>query len=146
MLNPYNSAMPAFLEPLFSNESLLLYLGLFSLFFFLVTLFLIPWLVLRIPEDYFMAETRRSLLGEMHDPVLRVVLQILKNMIGVFFIQVGIMLLVLPGQGLLNILLGIIMIDFPGKYHLQRRCISWESVLHTMNWLRKKGKRAPIKL
>jgi len=56
------------------------------------------------------------------------------------------MLLVLPGQGLLTILLGIIMIDFPGKYHLQRWCISRESVLHSMNWLRKKGKRAPIKL
>jgi len=93
-----------------------------------------------------MAETRRSLLGEMHDPALRVVLQILKNMIGVFFIQVGIMLLMLPSQGLLTILLGIIMIDFPGKYHLQRWCISRESVLHSMNWLRKKGKRAPIKL
>lgn len=138
--------MPAFLEPLLSNESLLLYLGLFSLFFFLVTLIVIPWLVLQIPEDYFMDETRHSLLGEMHHPVLRIVLLILKNLIGVFFILLGILLLVLPGQGLLTILLGIIMIDFPGKYHLQRWFVSHESVLHSVNWLRKKGKRAPIKL
>ena len=138
--------MPDFIEALLSNDTLLLYLGLFSLGFFLVTLIVIPWLILQIPADYFMPETRHPLLGEMHHPVLRIVLLVLKNLLGVCFFVLGILLLVLPGQGLLTILLGIIMIDFPGKYHLERWFINHKSVLRSVNWLRKKGKRAPIKL
>jgi len=134
------------LKALWNNDTLLLYMGLFSLFFFLVTLIIIPWLILQIPEDYFHEDKRHSQLGSMQHPVIQAVILVSKNLLGVFFLLLGILLLVLPGQGLLTILLGIILIDFPGKYRLQRWFVRQESVLRSVNWLRKKGKRPPIQL
>jgi hypothetical protein len=138
--------MPTFLSSLWSDESLLLIIGFISLLLFLLTLILIPWLILRIPEDYFSAQKRNPLLGRMRHPVIGITILALKNLFGVVFLVLGILLLVLPGQGLLTMLLGIIMIDFPGKYRLERWFVSQGSILRTVNWLRKKGKRAPIKL
>lgn len=138
--------MPAFLEPLLSDQTLMLYLGLFSAGFFVVTLVVIPWLILQIPADYFAEPERHSLLESLEHPVLRFIILVLKNCFGVFFLLLGILLLVLPGQGVLSMLLGILLIDFPGKYHLQRWIVMHDSVLRSINWLRKKGKREPIKL
>lgn len=138
--------MPAFLEPLLSDRTLILTLGLFSVGFFLVTLIVIPWLILQIPNDYFSRSKRRSILESMHHPVIHIMLLVLKNLFGVFFLLLGMLLLVLPGQGLLTMLLGIIMIDFPGKFRLERWFVSRESIFRSVNWLRKKGKREPIKL
>ena len=138
--------MSEFFQGILADESLLLYLGLFSLFSFIATLVIIPWLILELPDDYFAEPTRHSFLGELHHPVLRVLLIVLKNMLGASFLLLGIALLVLPGQGLLTMLLGLILIDFPGKYHLQRWLVTKKSVLHSVNWLRAKGNRGPIKL
>lgn len=138
--------MPAFLEPLLSNQTLLVYLGVLSVVFFIVTLSVIPWLILQIPENYFAEPARRPMLETLNHPLLRLLILVLKNLFGVIFLLLGILLLVLPGQGLLTMLLGIIMIDFPGKYRMERWFIGHKSVLRSVNWLRKKGKQAPIKL
>lgn len=138
--------MPAFLQPLLSDQTLVLYLGLFSLVFFFVTLLVIPWLILQIPTDYFHEPERHSLLSSLNHPVLRITILVLKNILGVFFILLGILLLVLPGQGLLTMLLGLLLIDFPGKFRMQRWFVFKPSVLHSVNWLRNKGKKEPIKL
>jgi len=82
----------------------------------------------------------------MHHPVVKIILLILKNLAGAFFLLLGIALLVLPGQGLLTMLLGIVLIDFPGKYKLQRWFVQHKSILHSVNWLRKKGNRPPIQI
>lgn len=144
--NPYNFVMPTFLSSLWSDESLLIIIGFISLLLFLLTLTLIPWLILRIPADYFSVPKRNPLLGRMSHPVIRITILALKNLFGVVFLVLGILLLVLPGQGLLTMLLGIIMIDFPGKFRLERWFVRHNSILRSVNWLRKKGKREPIKL
>lgn len=131
---------------LLSDESVLVYLGLFSFLFFIVTLIVIPWLILQIPKDYFEETRRQAFLGELHHPVVRFLLLGLKNLLGLFFIFLGIALLVLPGQGLLTILLGIILMDFPGKFRLERWFVRHKSVLRSINWLRKKGHRPPIRI
>ena len=112
-----------------ANESLLLVLGIISVLFFIITLTVIPWLILQIPEDYFTEEKRHPLLNEMHHPVVKIILLILKNLAGAFFL-----------------LLGIVLIDFPGKYKLQRWFVQHKSILHSVNWLRKKGNRPPIQI
>lgn len=131
---------------LLANDTLLLYLGLFSLAFFILTLVIIPWLILQIPDDYFEEPHRHSFLGKLHHPVLRVGLLILKNVLGGCFLLLGIALLVLPGQGLLTMLLGLIMVDFPGKYRLERWFVRHKTVLRSINWLREKGNKAPIRI
>ena len=142
----YNFAMPAFLESLQSDRILILYIGLLSLAIFLATLIAIPWLILQIPEDYFSLTKRRSVLANMNHPVIRIIVLVMKNLFGVIFLLLGVLLLILPGQGLLTLLLGIIMVDFPGKFRLERWFVGHDRILRSVNWLRKKGKREPIKL
>lgn len=121
------------------NETALLILGIMAMFSFLATLVIVPLIVLRIPADYFSNPHRVSLVSSKFHPFLRVAVFILKNLLGIVVVLLGIALLVLPGQGLLSILIGVILIDFPGKYSFQRWLISREPVLKSVNWLRKKG-------
>ncbi len=111
---------------------------------FLATLAVIPWLVVRLPADYFAKPTRyplitRKLPGGMHYVVL-----LLKNLFGVLIVALGVVMLVIPGQGLLTIVIGLILLDFPGKYRLQRNLIQRKPVLKSVNWLRERGEQAPL--
>ena len=61
-------------------------------------------------------------------------------------ILAGIAMLVLPGQGLLTILIGFLMLDLPGKYRVEKWLISRGRVLHAINWYRGKKGRPPLRL
>ena len=126
------------------NENLLLILGIVSVVSFLATLVIIPWILLRIPADYFSKPGRVSLVSSDSHPSLKIVVFIAKNLIGITVALLGIAMLVLPGQGLLTILIGVMLIDFPGKYRFQRWLISREPVLRSANWLREKGDKKPL--
>ena len=111
---------------------------------FVATLIAVPWLLIRLPSDYFMREQRMpSKLHGTH-PAIRVLLLVLKNLIGVILLAGGIAMLVLPGQGLLTMLLGISLIDFPGKYTLERKLVQRKTIQRAINWIRRKGGREPI--
>jgi hypothetical protein len=45
-------------------------------------------------------------------------------------------MLVLPGQGLLTILMGLALTNFPGKYTLERRLVRLPSVAGGLNRIR----------
>ena len=69
-----------------------------------------------------------------------------KNLLGVVFVLMGIAMLVLPGQGLLSIFVGVMLLNFPGKYRFERWLIKKPSVLRSINWLRRKSRRPPLVL
>ena len=71
---------------------------------------------------------------------------IIKNLIGYVLIIGGILMLVLPGQGLFTILIGLMMSNYPGKYFIERKFIAIPSVLKTINWLRKRSNQEPLKV
>lgn len=127
-----------------SNEALLWTLGLVSLVTFFASLLIIPWLVVRIPVDYFASSKRHFLPVADHHLVIRWFLFMIKNLAGVVFIILGIGMLVLPGQGLLTILLGIIFLNFPGKYRLERWFIRLGPVHRAVDWLRRRAGRKPL--
>jgi len=56
----------------------------------------------------------------------------------------GLFMLVLPGQGILTILAGLVLLDFPGKFLFLRWLVRKEKVLKSLNWIRKKGKKEPF--
>ncbi|MFO8032450.1 MAG: PGPGW domain-containing protein [Desulfohalobiaceae bacterium] len=62
----------------------------------------------------------------------------LKNLLGIVLVLAGLAMLVLPGQGLLSIILGLALTNFPGKFKLQRRLVGYPSVLNSLNWLRRR--------
>lgn len=128
------------------NENLLLILGIVSVVSFLATLVIIPWIVLKIPADYFSESRRVSLVSSDAHPSLKIVVVIIKNLFGVAIMLLGIVMLVIPGQGLLTILIGVVLIDFPRKYRFQRWLISREPVFKSANWLRKKGDKEPLRV
>jgi hypothetical protein len=80
----------------------------------------VAWVVVRLPQDYFANERRRPLESLTSHPVLRPVVLVLKNVLGVVLIVAGAVMLVVPGQGLLTMVMGVLLVDFPGKYRLER--------------------------
>lgn len=131
-------------DSLWGNETLLLMLGLGSLVFFVASLFLIPFLVVRIPVDYF-AESKRqtSPWAEQHI-VIRWAVLIVKNIFGLVFVLLGLAMLVLPGQGLLTLLIGVLLLNFPGKYTFERWLIQRPSVHRAVAWLRRRAGQPPL--
>ena len=55
-------------------------------------------------------------------------------------------MLVLPGQGIFTIVVGLILSNYPGKYSIERRLISIPSIYKGINWLRKKSNQPPIEI
>ena len=96
-----------------AHPSVLVGLGVFSIFIFILSLLGVSWFIAQIPEDYFLT-TKRSPSGlEKKAPVLRLLLLIGKNFLGVCLIAGGLLMLVLPGQGLITIITGLLLIDYP---------------------------------
>jgi hypothetical protein len=133
------------LEWVTNNETALLWLAAFSVISFVGTLAIVPVLIIRIPCDYF-AHTRRHRWDpwEYRHPFMRWGLLIGKNLLGWVVILLGIAMLVLPGQGVLTILIGMILINFPGKYRLERWFVTRGPVLKAINLIRQRSGREPL--
>ena len=122
---------------------MLLMLSIISAVLFVGTLIVIPIILVRLPEDYFDVRVRRTWMQD-HHPVLRIVGRVFKNIVGFVFLVAGISMLVLPGQGVLTILIGLSLLDFPGKQRLQARIIGQHTVLHAVNSLRARFGKPPF--
>lgn len=103
----------------------------------------VGWLLVRLPEDYF-AKERHPLRDTASRPLLR----LLKNLLGLVLFLLGVVLSLpgVPGQGLLTILVALFLLDFPGKYRLERAIISRGPVLRAANRLRGSFGRPPFSL
>ena len=126
------------------NEALLWWLAAASVFTFVGSQLAVPWLVVRIPRDYFAPGAPPHPPWAGRHPALRLVFTIGKNVLGLVFIAAGIVMLVLPGQGVLTIVVGIVLLDFPGKHRLLRRIVMQRPVLDSINWLRRRAGREPL--
>jgi hypothetical protein len=83
---------------------------------------------------------------DVQPAVVRAVLRVGKNLFGVALVLLGIIMLVLPGQGVLSIILGLSLVDFPGRRALQCKLIRRPKVIDSINWIRKKFHRPPLKM
>lgn len=137
--------MNALLEQIWNNEALLWLLGMLSLLSLFASLVLIPFLVVRIPVDYFSEKKRQPMPWAHQHVVIRWIVLVLKNVIGLFFLLLGIAMLFLPGQGLLMMFIGILLLNFPGKYRLQRWLVRRLSVRNAVNWLRRRSGKPPLR-
>jgi hypothetical protein len=129
-----------------SHEAIVWWSGAISVLMFVGGLVAVPWLVVRIPADYFHHRRAFFELGETAHPLVRGAAFMLKNILGIIFLLLGIAMLFLPGQGILMILLGLMFLDFPGKFALERRLILIPAVHRAIDWIRKKAGRPPLNL
>lgn len=118
------------------HQELIQQIGNVSLVVLAITVVALPAVVMKLPEDYFVNETREPASQTRKHPILWNIISFAKNVLGVFLILVGIAMLVLPGQGTVTILIGLAISNFPGKYKLERRIASQPAVGATLNKLR----------
>jgi hypothetical protein len=110
-----------------------------SIAMFAGTFIALPVVLVRLPADYFQKSTVP--LGSRSTGWV-----IARNILGWICIVVGLAMLLLPGPGILMILIGVVLVDFPGKHRVQRWIISRKKVLATANWLRKKFGKPQLKV
>ena len=126
------------------DEEWLLWLGFLSICVFILSLATLPWVVAQIPENYFCHRERTPTPWKNQHPALRILILIAKNLLGYLLLIGGIIMLFIPGQGLLTILMGFVLMDYPGKYALERRIVSIPAILSSLNWLRSKRNAPPL--
>lgn len=114
-----------------------------SVFMFVGTLIAIPIILMRLPADYFDIRIPRPWM-ENHHPILRLVGHIVKNVVGAIFLFAGFLMLFLPGQGVLTMLIGLSLIEFPGKRRLEAKIVGQSTVLSTINAMRAKFDKPPL--
>ncbi len=115
-----------------------------SLALFIVSIAIIPWIVIKIPEDYFHERYRVRVSKNSGHPLIAHLFTVLKNIAGFIFVVLGVLMLILPGQGILTILMGLFLMNFPGKYRLERKIVSLPRILKSLNWIRAKANKAPL--
>jgi hypothetical protein len=130
---------------IYGHKTLLGWLGALSIVMFVGTLVALPIIVARLPADYFTRDQHHT-NGHTSAITPRLLGRVGKNLLGSVLILAGVAMLVLPGQGILTILIGLMLIDFPGKQALERRLVQQPSVWQAINWLRAKAHQPALEM
>jgi len=104
------------------------------------SLILVPFLVVRMPAAYFVAKRRQRKWT-----LSRRVLYLFRNVFALILFVAGLAMLFLPGQGLLTLLIALLVSDLPGKYRIERWFVKKPGVLKSLNWIRRRYDRVPLK-
>jgi len=115
-----------------------------SLLMFLASLVIMPLLIVRLPPDFFSQSRPRRTTFHNDHPVLWWAWHVAKGVLGGVLVLAGMLMLVFPGQGILTILVGLSLLDFPGKYRLERWLVQRPLVLSTINRLRRRFGSQPL--
>jgi hypothetical protein len=112
-----------------------------------ISLGMVAFVVVRLPADYFVGDHPPKLFVDRH-PLVRWPLVILKNLFGLLLVAVGVIMSVpgVPGQGFLTILIGCLLLDFPGKRKVERFILRRRSVDLAITKLRARFGKPPLQL
>ena len=98
-----------------------------------------PWLLAKLPVNYF----SNPQLSVNRTPTQRLI-SVVKTLLGLIMVIVGFVMMVTPGPGLVFVVLGLALCEFPGKHRLMTSLVRRPSVFASLNWLRKKAKKPPF--
>ena len=130
------------------NSDLLFLLGSLSIFILIISVFMMVLIISFLPEDYFKSENRNLISSVQNSryPLLKLLVLITKNFFGVMLLLSGILMLVLPGQGILTIITGLVFMDYPGKYKFERKLLRQKGVINSINWIRSRLSKPSLKV
>ena len=130
------------------NTDLLFLLGSLSIFILIISVFMMVLIISFLPEDYFKSENRNLISSVQNSryPLLKLLVLITKNFFGVLLLLSGILMLVLPGQGILTIITGLVFMDYPGKYKFERKLLRQKGVINSINWIRSRLSKPSLKV
>lgn len=133
-------SLSALLRWVEGHGALLSWLTVGSLAMLIATPILLPAWVASLPESYFVTPVEHP----------RGVLQWTKRVftwgLGAVLIVVGVLMLFLPGQGLLTLFAGLSLVPFPGKRALMDRVLRRPSVARGLQWMRRRAGRPELQL
>lgn len=114
---------------------------------FAISTAVVSFVLVKLPANYFHSSHNREFLVHRH-PVLRGVGIAFKNVFGFVLVVLGMLMAVpgVPGPGVLSMLLGIMLLDFPGKRALESRIVSRPRVNSAVNALRARFDKPPLML
>ena len=120
---------------------------LFSVVTFVASIGVVTVVLVKLPANYFHSSHDREFLVHRH-PVLRAFGIFVKNLLGLVLVGFGVVMSLpgVPGQGVLTILLGIMLLDFPGKRALETRIVSRPRVNAAVNAVRARFDKPPLML
>jgi hypothetical protein len=112
-----------------------------------VSLAAVAFLLVKMPPDY-LQSPEGTPFWPGRPAWVRIAAKVGKNLLGVMLVTLGVVLSLpgVPGQGLLTILIGVMLVDLPGKRRFERRLLGRPRVLATVNRLRARFRRPPIVL
>ena len=130
------------------NSDLLFFLGSLSIFILIISVFMMVLIISFLPEDYFKSENRNLISSVQNSryPLLKLLVLITKNFFGVLLLLSGVLMLVLPGQGILTIITGLVFMDYPGKYKFERKLLRQKGVINSINWIRSRLSKPSLKV
>lgn len=97
--------------------------------------------VIHMSSDYFAHKAPAEASWRRRHPLLRLLFRGLKNVAGGGLVLLGLAMLVLPGQGILTVLIGLTFVDFPGKRRLEIWIVQRPRIRHVLDEIRKKAGR-----
>lgn len=127
-----------------AHSGLMWILSVISLVVFLGTLAIIPYFIVRIPEDYLVRERSEDITGAAKKRTMRFLCMILKNLLGILLVITGFFMFFIPGQGVITMVIGIMLMNFPGKRSMSTAIIRQPTILKSLNWTRAKALRPPL--
>lgn len=125
------------------HERLVFWASALSLLTLLATAFIGPFILVKMPADYF-CRHRDAARASQRRPVFGIAFLAVRNIVGGLLILLGLLLLVLPGQGLLTIIAGLTLLTFPAKRRFMRRIVFRPRVRRSIDWLRLRAGREPL--
>ena len=114
---------------------------------FFANLGIVSLILVKLPADHF-SKKRKTKFWAGPRPWIHALKVIGKNIAGVLLVALGIVLSLpgVPGQGLLTVLLGIMLLDFPGRHRLEQKLLSRPGIVNAINKLRGRFEKPPLQL
>lgn len=135
-MNEHEGIMVGTISSWLSHPAVEWGLAAFSILAVVASVVLVPRFLAALPADYLRAGHQ--------PPHHSLPLRVLRNVLGVVLVLLGIAMLVLPGQGLLTLLVGVVLVDIPGKHALVVKTLSRPKLLAIVNKLRAHRHARPL--
>lgn len=129
-----------------ANQVLLGWLAGVSGVLLVGTLVVVPWLVIALPRDYFLYPEPPPGSWRRRHRAIRYSVLAAKNLAGAVLLLAGLAMVLLPGQGLLTMLVGLILLDWPGKRRVELRLVKVRGIQRVLNRIRTLAGREPLEL
>lgn len=114
-------------------------IGLFSFLLLSASLLATPWVLAKLPANYFSSPPAAA-----PRTAQRLMISILKTIVGLIMLLTGVIMMFTPGPGLVCMVLGIALCEFPGKQTIMIKLVRRPSVFSALNWLRGKAHKPPF--